>query len=80
MTDSVYEVIERGSERVGFFGHGYTYSAHPVAAATALINLDIIERENLINASAERGEYLNRQLNAKVLHLILLSAMFEAKD
>ncbi len=66
VTDSVYEVIERGSERIGFFGHGYTYSAHPIAAATALINLDIIERENLINASAERGEYLNQQLNAKV--------------
>ncbi len=67
VTESVYEVIEQGSERVGFFGHGYTYSAHPIAAATAMINLDIIKREELVKASAERGEYLNRQLIAKVL-------------
>ena len=30
------------------FRHGYTYSGHPAAAAVALANLDIIEREQLI--------------------------------
>lgn len=29
------------------FAHGYTYSGHPVGAAVALANLDIIEREDL---------------------------------
>ena len=62
----MYDVLEQGSERVGFFGHGFTYSAHPIAAATALINLDIIEREQLVNAAAERGEYLKSQLLMKV--------------
>jgi len=37
-------LIERG----GDFAHGFTYSGHPVAAAVALANLDIIEREGLI--------------------------------
>ena len=32
----------------GVFGHGYTYTAHPVAAAAALENLDIIERDALV--------------------------------
>ena len=31
----------------GDFTHGYTYSGHPVAAAVALANLDILEGENL---------------------------------
>ncbi len=31
--------------------HGYTYSGHAVAAAAALANLDIIEREDLLGAS-----------------------------
>lgn len=32
----------------GRFPHGFTYSGHPVAAAVALENLDIIDRENLV--------------------------------
>jgi putrescine---pyruvate transaminase len=32
--------------------HGYTYSGHAGAAAVALANLDIIERESLLDASA----------------------------
>jgi putrescine---pyruvate transaminase len=35
------------------FRHGYTYSGHPAAAAVALANLDLVERENLIGRVAE---------------------------
>ena len=35
-------------ERSGGLSHGFTYAGHPVAAAVALANLEIIERENLI--------------------------------
>jgi putrescine aminotransferase len=35
-------------EKGGEFVHGYTYSGHPVAAAVALKNLEIIEREGLV--------------------------------
>jgi putrescine aminotransferase len=31
------------------FVHGYTYSGHPVAAAVAIRNLEIIEREELVD-------------------------------
>ena len=34
------------------FRHGYTYSGHSGAAAAALANLDIIEREGLLEAAA----------------------------
>ncbi|MFJ7639896.1 aspartate aminotransferase family protein [Peribacillus sp. NPDC097225] len=35
--------------------HGYTYSGHPMACAVALKNIEIIERENLIENSKQRG-------------------------
>src|SRR5919202_5488944 len=36
-----------GEERQKFL-HGITFGGHPVAAAAALANIDIIERENLV--------------------------------
>jgi len=42
--------------------HAYTYSAHPTACAVALANLEIIEREGLVERAARNGEYLLTQL------------------
>ena len=44
------------------FFHGYTYTGHPVACAAALANLDIIERERLVERAAEMGPYLQERL------------------
>ena len=47
-------LVEKGGE----FFHGYTYSGHPVACAVALKNLEIIEREGLIErVRDETGPY-----------------------
>jgi putrescine---pyruvate transaminase len=35
------------------FHHGYTYSGHPAACAAGLANLDVIERENLVERVAQ---------------------------
>ncbi|MFT9846420.1 aminotransferase family protein [Aneurinibacillus sp. REN35] len=40
----------------GMFLHGYTYSGHPTACAVALKNIEIIERENLIENARVMGE------------------------
>jgi adenosylmethionine-8-amino-7-oxononanoate aminotransferase len=42
---------------------GITFGGHPVAAAAALANIAIIERENLVEQSAQKGEYLKAQLH-----------------
>jgi putrescine aminotransferase len=42
--------------------HGYTYSAHPVAAAAALASLDILERDQLVPKAAAQGSYFNERL------------------
>jgi adenosylmethionine-8-amino-7-oxononanoate aminotransferase/putative sterol carrier protein len=40
------------------FSHGFTYSGHPVACAAALANLDIIERDGLVDNAAQIGDHL----------------------
>jgi L-2,4-diaminobutyrate transaminase len=62
VSERVWEVLVEGSATLGAFGHGYTYSAHPLAAAAALANLDIIERESLVDQAAARGAYMQRRL------------------
>lgn len=45
------------------FGHGYTYSAHPVACAAGLAALDILEREHLPQKAAELAPHFERALH-----------------
>jgi L-2,4-diaminobutyrate transaminase len=58
----VWRVLVDGSSG-GPFGHGYTYSAHPLGAAVAMANLDLIEHEGLIDAAATRGAQLQSLLH-----------------
>ncbi len=47
LNDALYQVIADNSAKIGTFGHGYTYSAHPVAAAVALEALDIYAERDI---------------------------------
>ena len=54
-SDAVAEPFMEGSES---FAHGFTFAGHPVAAAMAMANLDIIEREDLCgHVLAKEGEF-----------------------
>ena len=46
----------------GEFYHGMTYAGHPVAAAVALKNIEIIEDEKLVERVAELGPYFAKAL------------------
>ncbi|HEV7977675.1 aminotransferase [Amycolatopsis sp.] len=65
VSEAVWEVIAGGSEKYGVFSHGYTYSAHPLAAAAAMTNLDIIERDGLVAQAKARGDHLAERLRAE---------------
>jgi len=43
----LHEALLEQSRRIGVFGHGYTYTGHPVACAVALKTLEIYEREDI---------------------------------
>jgi adenosylmethionine-8-amino-7-oxononanoate aminotransferase len=44
------------------FRHGNTYSGHPIAAAAAMANLDILEREQLVEHARRMGPVLHQAL------------------
>jgi adenosylmethionine-8-amino-7-oxononanoate aminotransferase len=50
------------------FRHGYTYSGHPAAAAVALANLDLIERERLVDRVAALEPVLARAMAPLAAH------------
>ncbi|MEO1191529.1 MAG: aminotransferase [Pseudomonadota bacterium] len=62
--EKVWNVLLEKSGDLGVFGHGYTYSAHPVSCAAAMVNLDILERENLVGNAASTGAYMQEKLRA----------------
>lgn len=64
VSEKIWRVLVEGGEKFGTFGHGYTYSAHPLAARAAMTNLDIIEDENLVEQAGKRGIYLQHRLRA----------------
>lgn len=62
VSEKVWRTIVEGGKEYGVFGHGYTYSSHPIGAAAAMANLDIIDDEQLVQAAGNRGTYLHRCL------------------
>jgi adenosylmethionine-8-amino-7-oxononanoate aminotransferase len=58
----MYEAMVDQSVEVGIFGHGYTYTGHPVACAAALKVLEIYERDDLFAKAAKMGVHMQSRL------------------
>jgi 4-aminobutyrate--pyruvate transaminase len=48
VSEEIYAALARQSEKIGVFGHGFTYSGHPVTSAVALETLKIYEETSLL--------------------------------
>ena len=63
--DRVAAVLEAGGE----FYHGFTYSGHPVAAAVALANIQLLKRERIVErVHNETGPYLQKRWAELMTH------------
>ncbi|MFN3982238.1 MAG: aspartate aminotransferase family protein, partial [Caldilinea sp.] len=62
ISDAIREVIDSAPVEDAWM-HGYTYSGHAAACAVGLKNLEIIERENLLENSRVMGERLKAGLS-----------------
>jgi adenosylmethionine-8-amino-7-oxononanoate aminotransferase len=57
----IAEANDHGA-RKSIFANGFTYSGHPVACAAGLANLDIIEREGILEHVRDVGPYFQERL------------------
>jgi 4-aminobutyrate--pyruvate transaminase len=48
INEEIYRATVHESEKIGTFGHGFTYGGHPVAAAVALETLKIYEDRDIL--------------------------------
>ncbi|NVO14436.1 MAG: aminotransferase class III-fold pyridoxal phosphate-dependent enzyme [Rhodoplanes sp.] len=52
--EQMYEAMLVESRKIGTFGHGFTYTGHPVASAVALKTLEIYAREKIVEQVAAK--------------------------
>jgi L-2,4-diaminobutyrate transaminase len=65
LSDEIWQLLKEGSAKYGNFAHGYTYAGHPIGAAVAMANLDIIENEHLVDNAALVGTHFHQQLQQR---------------
>jgi adenosylmethionine-8-amino-7-oxononanoate aminotransferase len=62
LSKNIYDAFARGS---GFFQHGHTYMAHPLACAAGLAVQETIRRDNLLANVRDMGALLRRRLSER---------------
>jgi 4-aminobutyrate--pyruvate transaminase len=66
--EELYQAMLEESKKVGTFGHGYTYTAHPVGCAVALKAIEIYERDKIIEHVRKVAPLFARRLKKLVDH------------
>jgi adenosylmethionine-8-amino-7-oxononanoate aminotransferase len=62
ISDRLIQEIKGEEGKNAVFSCGFTYSGHPVACAAALKNIEIMEREGLLEHAREVGPYMQARL------------------
>jgi 4-aminobutyrate---pyruvate transaminase len=74
INDRVYQPLADESAEIGTFGHGFTASGHPVAAAVALENLAILEERDLVGNVRDLSPHFLSRLRALESHPLVVEA------
>ena len=71
VNEKVYRGVADGTHAHGTFGHGFTYSGHPVSAAVALETLAIYDEIDLVGQVAKAAPHLQQGLAAFAGHKLV---------
>jgi 4-aminobutyrate--pyruvate transaminase len=71
VSNALYDVLLAQSDKLGIFGHGYTYSSHPVPAAVALETLKIYEERDILSHVRLVGAYMQAGLRSHADHPLI---------
>lgn len=69
--EPLYTAMLAESRKIGTFGHGTTYSGHPVACAVALKAIAIYRRDRIIEGVAQKAPHFQARLSALADHPIV---------
>jgi 4-aminobutyrate--pyruvate transaminase len=64
VNEAMYQALLDQSRKIGTFGHGFTYSGHPVSCAVAMKTLEIYRRDRIIEGVREKAPLFQRRLAA----------------
>ena len=62
--EEMYQALIIESQKIGTFGHGFTYSGHPVSAAVAVKTLEIYQRDRIFESAAKNMPQFQKRLRA----------------
>ena len=65
VNDRVFQALASESHKIGTFGHGYTYSGHPVPAAVAIETLKIYDEMDVVGHVRTVGPHLHDELHRR---------------
>ena len=65
VNERVFQGLAKESHAIGTFGHGYTYSGHPVPAAVAVETLKIYDEIDIVNQVRTVGPHLQSELRRR---------------
>jgi len=71
VSGEVYETLLAQSDKLGMFGHGYTYSSHPVPAAVALETLKIYAERDVVATVRRVGPRLQEGIRSYADHALV---------
>ena len=62
--EAMYRAMLDESRKIGTFGHGFTYSGHPVSCAVGLKALEIYRRDRIFEAVQAKAPHFQERLSA----------------
>ena len=68
ISEAVFDAMVAESDKIGIFGHGYTYSGHPVTSAVALETLRIYEERDVLGHVRRVAPYFQSKIAALAEH------------
>ncbi|PZF75645.1 aspartate aminotransferase family protein [Aestuariivirga litoralis] len=66
--EDLYQAMLDESRKLGTFGHGYTYTAHPVGCAISLKTIEIYQRDKIMEHAAKMSPVFQMRLNKLADH------------
>jgi len=68
LSPELTDIIEQESGKIGTFGHGFTYTGHPVAAAVALKTIEIYQARDIVGHVREVTPQFAKRLKSLADH------------